>query len=155
MDDLLVYSDSPEEHLQHLKIIFEKFRRNNLKIKLSKCAFWKSEIKFLGHTVLPSGIKATEDKKNAVNNLKPPKTVKETKSLLGLLGFLCQYIPAYSTVIHHINRLTRKSVPFIWDQNCQNSLDLAKLLLLSSKVLRYPDQTKPFHLFCDASKYTW
>ena len=60
MDDLLIYSDSPEEHLEHLKIIFEKFRRNNLKIKLSKCAFWRSEIEFLGHTVSPSGIKATE-----------------------------------------------------------------------------------------------
>ena len=71
MDDLLVFSESEEEHLKHLKFIFEKFRNADLKLKLSKCQFWKKEIEYLGHLVSQEGIKVMPDKINTVLRIKP------------------------------------------------------------------------------------
>ena len=155
MDDLLVFSESEEEHLKHLETIFEKFRKTDLKLKLSKCQFWKKEIEYLGHLVSQEGIKVMPDKINTVLRIKPPLNVKEAKSALGIMGYVASFIPMYSEVVRHINKLTRKNVPFMWDQKCQDSLDLAKEILTSPPVLIYPDPNEKYHLFTDASNFTW
>ena len=155
MDDLLVFSASEEEHLKHLEIIFEKFRNTDLKLKLSKCQFWKKEIEYLGHLVSQEGIKVMPDKINTVLKIKLPSNVKEAKSALGIMGYIASFIPMYSEVVRHINKLTRKNVPFVWDQKCQDSLDLAKEILTSPPVLVYPDPNEKYHLFTDASNFTW
>ena len=95
------------------------------------------------------------DKINTVLRIKPPSNVKEAKSVLGIMGYVASFIPMYSEVVRHINRLTRKNVPFVWDQKCQNSLDLAKEILTSPPVLVYPDPNQKYHLFTDASNFTW
>ena len=154
MDNLLVFSES-EEHLKHLEIIFEKFRNADLKLKLSKCQFWKKKIEYLGHLVSQEGIKVMPDKINTVLKIKPPSNVKEAKSALGIMGYIASFIPMYSEVVRHINRLTRKNVPFVWDQKCQDSLDLVKEILTSPPMLIYPDPNKKYHLFTDASNFTW
>ena len=150
MDDLLVFSESKKEHLKHLEIIFEKFRNADLKLKLSKCQFWKKEIKYLGHLVSQEGIKVMPDKINTVLRIKPPSNVKEAKSALGIMGYIASFIPMYSEVVRHINRLMRKNVPFVWDQKCQDSLDLVKEILTSPPVLVYPDPNEKYHLFTDS-----
>ena len=155
MDDLLVFSESEEEHLKHLEIIFKKFRNADLKLKLSKCQFWKKEIEYLGHLVSQEGIKVMPDKINTVLRIKPPSNVKEAKLALGIMGYIASFIPMYSEVVRHINRLMRKNVPFVWDQKCQDSLDLAKEILTSPPVLVYPDPNQEYHLFTDASNFTW
>ena len=155
IDDLLVFSESEEEHLRHLEIIFEKFRNADLKLKISKCQFWKKEIEYLGHLVSKEGIKVMLDKINTVLRIKPPSNVKEVKSALGIMGYVTSFIPMYSKVVQHINKLTRKNVPFVWDQKCQDSLDLAKEILTSPPVLIYPDPNEKYHLFTDASNATW
>ena len=155
MDDLLVFSESKEEHLKNLEIIFKKFRNADLKLKLSKCQFWKKEIEYLGHLVSQVGIKVMPDKINTVLRIKPPSNVKEAKLALGIMGYIASFIPMYSEVVRHINRLMRKNVPFVWDQKCQNSLDLAKEILTSPPVLVYPDPNEKYHLFTDASNFTW
>ena len=155
MDDLLVFSESEEEHLKHLETIFEKFRNADLKLKLSKCQFWKKEIEYLGHLVSQEGIKVMPDKINTILRIKPPSNVKEAKSALGITGYIASFIPMYSKVVRHINKLMRKNVPFIWDQKCQDSLDLAKEILTSPPVLIYPDPNEKYHLFTDASNFTW
>ena len=155
MDDLLVFSESEEEHLKHLEIIFGKFRNADLKLKLSKCQFWKKEIEYLGHLVSQEGIKVMPDKINTVLRIKPPSNVKEAKSALGIMGYIASFIPMYFEVVRHINKLTRKNVPFIWDQKCQDSLDLVKEILTSPPVLIYPDPNEKYHLFTDASNFTW
>ena len=119
MDNLLVFSESEEEHLKHLEIIFEKFRNADLKLKLSKCQFWKKEIEYLGHLVSQEGIKVMPDKINTVLRIKPPSNVKEAKSALGIMGYVASFIPMYSEVVRHINRLTRKNVPFVWIKNAR------------------------------------
>ena len=107
MDDLLVFSES-EEHLRHLEIVFEKFRNADPKLKLSKCQFWKKEIEYLGHLVSQEGINVMPDKINTVLRIKPPSNVKEAKSALGIMGYVASFIPMYSEVVRHINKLTRK-----------------------------------------------
>ena len=77
MDDLLCFSDSPEEHLNHLRTIFTKFREAKLKIKLSKSQFFKKEIEFLGHKLGPKGISPTENKISAIDRIKPPTNIRE------------------------------------------------------------------------------
>ena len=155
MDDLLVFSEMEEEHLKHLEIIFPKFREADLKLKLSKCQFWKKEIESLWHLVSQEGIKIMPDKTSAVLKIKPPTNVKEAKSALGIMGYISSFIPMYSQVVRHINRLTRKNVPFILDQKCQDSLNLAKEVLTNPPVLIYPDPNEKYHSFTDASNYTW
>ena len=91
----------------------------------------------------------------AIQCIKPPKNVKEVRSVVGLLGYLNFFIPAYSELIRHMTKLTRKNTPFNWDEKCQNALKLAKAHLESAPLMIYPDKSKPFHLFTDASNYTW
>ena len=155
MDDLLIFSDSVEQHLQHLEKIFDKFQTSKLKVKLSKSEFFKQELEFLGHKISIHGISPAEEKISAVQRIKPPKNVKEVRALVGLLGFLNFFIPTYSEVIRHMTKLTRKNTPFLWDSKCQKSLELAKKHLESRPIMVYPDKSKPFHLFTDASNYTW
>ena len=81
--------------------------------------------------------------------------MEEAKSALGIMGYIASFIPMYSEVVRHINRLMRKNVPFVWDQKCQNSLDLVKEILTSPPVLVYPDPNQKYHLFTDASNFTW
>ena len=155
MDDLLIYSDSIEQHLEHLEKIFEKFWESKLKVKLSKSEFFKEELEFLGHKIGIHGISPADAKISAIQRIKPPKNIKEVRSIVGLLGYLNFFIPAYSELIRHMTKLTRKNAPFEWDEKCQNVLALAKEHLESAPIMIYPDKSKPFHLFTDASNYTW
>ena len=81
MDDLLCFSDLPEQHLTHLRTIFTKFRTAKLKVKLSKSDFFKQELEFLGHKLGPNGISPADDKKLAIDRIKPPTNVWEVRSL--------------------------------------------------------------------------
>ena len=155
MDNLLIFSDSPEQHLEHLERIFAKFCTSNLKVKLSKSDFFKEELEFLGHKIGIHGISPADEKISAIQRIKPPENIKEVCSVVGLLGFLNFFIPAYSEMIRHMTKLTRKNTPFVWDEKCQKLLDLAKKHLESAPVMIYPDKSKPFHLFMDASNYMW
>ena len=137
MDDLVVFSETEEEHLKHLEIIFCKFSKADLKLKLSKFQFWKKEIEYLCHLVSQEGIKIMPGKISAVLNIKPSTNVKEAKSALGIMGYVSSFMPMYSEVVRHINKLTRKNVPFVWDQKCQDSLNLAKEILTNPPVLIY------------------
>ena len=153
MDDLLIFSDSPQEHLQHLEKVFQKFRESKLKVKLSKSDFFKEELEFLGHKIGIHGIRPADEKLSAIDRIKPPTNVREVRSVIGLLGYLNFFIPAYSETIQHMTKLTQKNVPFNWDAKCQKSLQLAKEHLQSYPMMIYPDKSKPFNLFTD--NFTW
>ena len=153
MDDLLIFSDSPAQHLDHLEQIFQKFWESKLKVKLSKSDFFKEELEFLDHKIGIHGISPADDKISAIQRIKPPKNVREVRSVIGLLGYLNFFIPAYSEMIHHMTKLTWKNVLFNWDEKCQQSLTLAKKHLESAPVMIYPD--KVFHFFSDTSNYMW
>ena len=87
LDDVLIFSKSWEEHLEHLNIIFNRFKSAGLKIKLCKCQFFKRQLHYLGHTISVEGLEPLPEKLDAIKNLAPAKNVDEAHQILGILGY--------------------------------------------------------------------
>jgi hypothetical protein len=87
IDGILIFSKTEEEHEEHLKLVLEKLRSNQLYAKFSKCDFWLTEVAFLGHIIFAGGVSVDPDKVKDVLNWIPPATVSEIQSFLGLAGY--------------------------------------------------------------------
>ena len=155
LDDILVYSPDMETHLEHLRKLFMKLREVDLKLKEVKCNFLKKHIQYLGHIVLRKGITTMPEKLACIKDMPPPKTPKEVKQFLGLIGYYRKFVPRFSDLARPLNVLTRKDVPFEWTPICQKSFELLKASLMTEPILTYPDPNHPYVLFTDASKYAW
>ena len=155
LDDILVYSPDMETHLKHLRKLFIKLREADLKLKEVKCNFLKKHIQYLGHIVSGKGITPMPEKLACIKDMPPPKTPKEVKQFLGLIGYYRKFVPRFSDLARPLNMLTRKDVPFEWTPICQESFDLLKTSLMTEPILTYPDPNHPYVLFTDASKYAW
>ena len=155
LDDILVYSPDMETHLEHLRQLFMKLREADLKLKEVKCNFLKKHIQYLGHIVLGEGITPMPEKLACIKEMPPPKTPKEVKQFLGLIGYYQKFVPRFSDLARPLNALTRKEVPFEWTPICQESFELLKASLMTEPILTYPDPNHPYVLFTDASKYAW
>jgi hypothetical protein len=98
IDDILVYSKNPQEHAQLLRIVFDILRDKQLHAKFSKCEFWLSEVKFLGHVISQGGVAIDQSKVEAVQNWTRPKNVSEVRSFFGLAGYYRQFIMKFSQI---------------------------------------------------------
>lgn len=152
IDDIGIYSNSWIEHLEHLRIVFQALRDANLSAKPSKCCFGYPELTFLGHVVSNGIIKPTVDKLENIKSFPVPKTKKQVRSFMGLIGFYRKFIPEFSNIAAPITDLTKKSMPkhIKWSENLQSHFDKLKQVLLSKPVLRSPDFSKGFYLRTDA-----
>jgi hypothetical protein len=92
IDDILIFSKTMEEHEEHLRLVLEKLRSNQLYAKFSKCEFWLTEVAFLGHIISVGGVSVDPGKVKDVFNWMPPATVSEIRSFLGLEGYYCRFI---------------------------------------------------------------
>ena len=155
LDDILVYSPDMETHLEHLRKLFIKLREADLKLKDIKCNFLKKHIQYLGHIVLGKGITLMPEKLTCIQEMPQPKTPKEVKQFLGLIGYYRKFVPRFSDLARPLNALTRKNLPFEWTPVCQESFKLLKSSLMTEPILTYPDPNLPYVLFADASKYAW
>ena len=155
LDDILVYSPDIETPLENLRKLFIKLREADLKIKEVKCNFLKKHIQYLGHIVLGKGITPMPEKLACIQEMPQPKTPKEVKQFLGLLGYYWKFVPRFSDLARPLNALTRKNVPFEWTPVCQESFTLLKTSLMTEPILTYSDPNLPYVLFTDANKYAW
>jgi hypothetical protein len=151
IDDILVYSKNEEEHVGHLHVVLQRLREHHLYAKLSKCDFWLKEIKFLGHTISQAGIAVDPDKVQEVMNWKPPTTVRQIRSFLGLPGYYRRFIPDFSRIVKPITELLKKEAKFVWGQKCEDAFHALRQHLTTASVLAQPDSSKPFNVYCDAS----
>ena len=155
LDDILIFSSGVEVHLEHLRKVFLRLREAKLKLKASKCSFFKKHIQYLGHLVSGEGIEPLPEKLEAVENMPPPKTPKEVRQFLGLVGYYRKFVPKFADIARPLTNLTKQDIKFEWTEKCQKTFQLLKEMLLKEPVLKYPDPSKPYTLFTDASKYAW
>ena len=119
IDDILIYSGSGEEHAEHLRIILQTLREHRLYAKLYECPFWLDSVAFLGHIVSAEGISVDPQKVEAILNWKPPTSVTEIRSFLGLAGYYRKFVEGFSKIATPLTRLTKKEEPFLWSEACQ------------------------------------
>ena len=153
LDDIIIFSKSKEEHLEHLEKIFQELREYRLKMKREKCDFFKKHLQYLGPLVLKDGFKPLLEKIQAIKNMPAPKTGKEVKQFLGLAGYYCKFVPTFADLSRPLTNLTVQKVKFEWIEKCQKSFDNFREFLMKYLILRYPDPSKDYTLFTDGSKF--
>lgn len=156
LDDILIYSKTPEEHLLHLEKVLKRLEEYNLYANLKKCEFGKTHLDFLGHVVGADGIRVDPKKTAVVNNWPQPKTVTQLRSFLGLSNYFRRFIQNYSTMVAPLTSLTKKnkSVALDWDDSCTAAFAAVKKALVSAPVMVAPDFTGnagTFEVIADAS----
>lgn len=148
IDDIVVFSKSMEQHVQHLQKVFSRVRQLGLKLHPKKCCFGYTEVSFLGHIVSASGISPNPEK---VSDFKPPVNVRGVREFLGIAGYYRRFIPNFSRVAGPLHQLTRLGTPFVWTTQCQDAFESLKHSLTTAPVLAYPCFEKPFVLHTNAS----
>lgn len=152
MDDIVIFSKSLQEHIIHIKQIFSKLRQFNLKVQLDKTEFMRKEVAFLGHIITPDGIKPNPSKIQAVLNYPIPKSTKEIKSFLGLVGYYRKFIPNFAKIVAPLTKCLRKGSKInIQDTDYIQAFELCKELLTNAPILAYPRFDHKFTLTTDAS----
>ena len=110
IDDILIYSRTREEHEEHLRLVLMVLRDQRLYVKYIKCEFWILDVTFLGHVVSAEGVTVDPAKIEAVTSWHPPKTVKEIRSFLGLVGYYRRFVHNFSSIACPLTQFTRKDV---------------------------------------------
>jgi hypothetical protein len=150
IDDILIYSKSDSDHEEHLRLVLQKLRDNQLYAKYSKCEFWIDEVPFLGHIISNGGISMDPAKVKEIVEWSIPSTVTDVRSFLGLAGYYRRFIEGFSKIAKPMTSLLEKGREFKWDQKCQDSFNLLEVRLMSPPVLVMPDLQKGFDIYCDA-----
>jgi len=151
IDDILIYSKTKKEHAEHLRIVLTRLRDHQLYAKFSKCEFWLDKVHFLGHVLSAEGVAVDPGKVEDVLNWKPPTTVHEVCSFLGMEGYCCRFILDFSRVAKPITTLLKNQTKFVWSSECEQAFQPLKTLLTTAPVLAQPNIEKPFDVYCDAS----
>ena len=155
LDDIIIFSKTEEEHLQHLEEIFVRLRKFRLKMKREKCGFFKKHIQYLGHLVSERGFKPLPEKLESVRKMPAPRTAKEVKQFLGLIGYYRKFVPRFADISRPLTKLTHHNVVFEWTDQCSKAFNHLRELLMEYPILRYPDPKQGYILYTDASGIGW
>ena len=153
LDDIMVYSKTPDEHYEHLELVLAVLKENQFYAKLEKCSFNRPEVKFLGHIVGRDGLKVDSRKVDSVRDWPRPTSVKEVQQFLGLTNYFRKFMKGYSTTAAPLTSLTAKGIDFAatWTDVHTEAFEALKSALCSAPVLILPDFEKPFQIITDAS----
>jgi hypothetical protein len=145
------FSKSKKEHEENLRIVLQRLCDHQLYAKFSKFEFWFSQIQFLSHVISSEGISVDLSKVWEVLDWKPPRTVHQVRSFLGLAGYYRRFILNFSKIVKPITDLLKKDEKFVWNAKHDEAFQTLKKLLTTSPVLAQLDITKSFDVYCDAS----
>ena len=151
IDDILIFSESIEDHLQHLQLVLERLVEAKLKLKPSKCRFIRNQVEYLGHVITPEGLKTSPKLLEAVKKFPVPRNLREVRQYLGLCSYYRRFISQFAAVARPLHLLTRKGADFRWCTECEQAFETLKRRLTEAPVLAYPQARKPFILETDAS----
>ena len=157
LDDVIVFSDTPEEHLRRMRVVFDCLREHGLKLKPSKCEVFKSEINYLAHHVSQKGVLPSKKNLESIAQCPPPNTYTKVKSFVGLVGHYRYFIKGFAKIAAPLYNLTsgdnkdKKSEHVDLSPEAHEAFDHLKAACLQAPILSFPDFNKPFLLETDAS----
>ena len=152
LDDIIIFSQTLEEHFERLETVFHRLVQAGLKLKPEKCVLLQKSVKFLGHVVSKDGVATDPDKTRAVADWPVPTSVSEVRSFLGLCGYYRRFVRDFATIAAPLNALTRKNAKFVWSSDAQRSFEALKVALTSPPVLAMPQDQGEFILDTDAAQ---
>jgi len=161
LDDILIFSKTREEHVDHVKQVLDRLQQQKFYIKLSKCDFFKDSLKFLGFIISAQGVQVDPSKTMAVKDWPIPTTVHDVRAFLGLTNHFRKFIQGYSQICLPLTDLTKgavskhkgKTKKVEWTEKCTTAFQLLKEKLCNAPLLVLADFTKPFTVITDASDY--
>ena len=151
LDDIILFSKTPQEHLSHIHMVFEKLRTANLSMKKSKCIFFSKEIQYLSHILSTTGIRPLPSKTHAIQHMNPPKTPKQVRAFLGPVGYYRKFIKGFAKIAKPLTLLTRQQVKFEWTPEHQAAFVHLKDAIVQAPILHYPNPNKTYIVYIDAS----
>ncbi|EER03931.1 Retrotransposable element Tf2 155 kDa protein type, putative [Perkinsus marinus ATCC 50983] len=159
LDDVLVFSSSLEEHLRHLRLIFEAFREAGLTLAGDKCSIGMDSVVYLGHRYSADGMSPDLTKVKVISAWPTPRTATDLRSFLGLVGYYRHSIPHFADRSKALQKLLTTAareedrVAELWDEKHLIAFQDLKKALTDLPYLEYPDFSRPFEMACDASNY--
>ena len=153
IDDILIYSQTEQDHAKHIRQVFEILRSHKLYGKMSKCEFFKESVDYLGHVISSQGIATDPQKVASIKNWPQPTTLKEMQSFLGLCNYYRRFIADYSRIAAPLTDLTHKDTPFHWTTQATDAFEELKKRMTEAPVLCIPDAELPFTVTTDASDF--
>ena len=151
LDDIIIFSKTPQEHLSHIHMVFEKLRSANLSMKKSKCSFFSKEIQYLGHILSAIGIQPLPSKTYTIQKMNPPTTPKQVRAFLRLVGYYRKFIRGFTKIAKPLTLLTRHQVKFDWTPEHQEAFIHLKEAIVQAPILHYPNPNKTYIIYTDAS----
>jgi hypothetical protein len=150
-DDILLYSRTWEDHLNHLSQVLQLLLQDQWHIKLSKCAFAQQQIAYLGHVISSKGVSTNPNKVEAVKSWPVPTNSKELRGFLGLAGYYRKFVRHFGMIAKPLTTLLKKGVLFVWTHDHTVAFDTLKQSLCSAPILALPNFEVPFAIEADAS----
>ena len=160
LDDVIVYSEMPEDHLTQLQAVFDRFTHHGLKLKLSKCHFFKEEISYLGHEISAKGMLLGQESIKEIAHMGPPTTYTGIRKFIGAVGNFRRFIKNFTRIAKPLNDLLGcgnsklKNHPVSLTAAAEEAFHTLKKKCVTAPVLAFADLKKPFLLETDASKYS-
>jgi len=154
IDDVVVFSKTWEEHLEHLRAVLTALQQAGLTLKLPKCQFGLKEVKHLGHIVGGGQLRPDHEQLDAIQSYPRPITTKsQVNSFIGLASYYRKFVPNFATIATPLTNLLRKKQPeqVQWTPECEAAFEQLKANLTHTPVLKVPEVNKPYIVYTDAS----
>jgi len=152
LDDILIFSRTLEEHMQHIREVLTRLRSEKLYGRLFKCDFFRTEVEYLGFDVGKDGIKPSLSKVKAILEWPTPESVTDIRSFIGLASFYRKFIRGFSELAAPMTELTKKDRQFSWGEAEERALNRLKTAMVTAPVLQLPDFEREFTVTTDASE---
>ncbi|WVZ23343.1 hypothetical protein V8G54_001887 [Vigna mungo] len=149
-DDILVYSKGWDEHLKHLRRVFELLCEQSFMVNRKKCVLGSRQVEYLGHLISEQGVAVDPEKIKSVINWPIPHNVKGVRGFLGLTGYYRKFFAGYGKIARPLTELTKKD-GFHWGPTALLTFEELKKVMTQAPLLALPNFSKPFEIECDAS----
>ena len=146
-----MYSETFDQHISHLREVFERLRCAGLTVRPDKVVFATQEIAFVGHKGSPAGVSIDPDRTRAIKDFSPPKDVAFVSRFIGMVNFYHKFIPSFADVAAPLNQLRRNGESFLWGPDQQKAFEALKHAISHPPILKMVDFSKEFILQTDAS----